>query len=457
MAKVKIGYFCQNCGAQHSQWMGQCTHCGTWNTLVEERVEKGQKTAFGGASQASHHGERSKALRLGEIKAESASRLCTRDAEFNRALGGGITAGSVNLLGGEPGIGKSTLLLQLALQLAPHKVLYVSGEESPLQIKRRATRLPFENPHLFLSNETQTRGVFHQLDRVQPDLLIVDSIQSLQTDCIDASPGTVVQLRASTAELVQFSKASNTPVVLIGHITKAGQLAGPKVLEHLVDTVLQFEGDPNHVHRILRVLKNRFGSTSALGVYEMRENGLREVANPSDSLITRKGAQLSGSSIAVTLAGMRPLLIEVQALVSSAVYGTPQRSATGYDAKRLNMLLAVLEKRAGFELGTKDVFLNVTGGIRVTDPALDLAVIAAILSSDSDSCIPENYCFTAEVGLSGELRAVRRVEPRISEAEKLGFKKVFLSPYNHLSQEPKEIEPVRIAKVADLCQALFQF
>lgn len=449
MAKVKIGYFCQNCGAQHSQWMGQCTSCGEWNTLAEERVEKGEKAAPDRKPRT--------ALQLDAIDPEAQQRLRTPDGEFNRVLGGGITAGSVNLLGGEPGIGKSTLLLQLALQLVPHKILYVSGEESPLQIKRRSARLPFENPNVFLLNETQTQGVFRQLTRVQPDLLIVDSIQTLQTDRVAASPGTVSQIRASTAELIEFSKESNTPVVLIGHITKSGQLAGPKVLEHMVDTVLQFEGDPNHTHRILRVLKNRFGSTAALGIYEMRENGLREVANPSEILITKREARLSGNSIAGALVGMRPLLVEIQALVSSAVYGTPQRSTTGYDTKRLHMLLAVLEKRAGFELSTKDVFLNVTGGIRVADPALDLAVISALLSSDADIPIADNYCFAGEVGLSGEIRAVRRVEPRISEAEKLGFEKVFLSRYNRLAQQPKGIELVRVSTVADLCKALFQF
>lgn len=454
MPKVKTQYFCQHCGAQYSKWMGQCSACGQWNTLAEEIVQKGALSAPWRAELPAGQ-QRSKPLRLSEVEADAVHRLQTPDEEFNRVLGGGITAGSVSLLGGEPGIGKSTLLLQLTLGLTPHKILYVSGEESPLQIKGRAARLAFENENVLLFNETQTQRIFQQIAPLMPELVVVDSIQTLQTDRLEASAGTVSQIRESAAELIRFSKETHTPVILIGHITKEGQLAGPKVLEHMVDTVLQFEGDRNHAYRILRVLKNRFGSTAELGLYEMLGNGLRAVSKPSEILLTQREERLSGSSIATTLEGIRPLLIEVQALVSSAVYGTPQRATTGYDNRRLNMLLAVLEKRAGFKLGAKDVFLNLTGGIRVTDPALDLAVVAAILSSDVDNPIPEHYCFAGEVGLSGEIRPVTRLEQRLSEAEKLGFEKLFLSRYSKLSQRPKGIELVSVSKVEDVFRILF--
>lgn len=454
MAKAKTGYFCQHCGTQHSKWMGRCTACGEWNTIAEEVV---QKTQGARPWQAGERPEQpsDKPLRISQIDADVQRRLSTPDAEFNRVLGGGITAGSVSLLGGEPGIGKSTLLLQLALQLRPHHIFYVSGEESALQIKHRAARLEFENENLLLFNETQTQRIFQHIGAIQPDLVIIDSIQTLQTDRLEASPGTVSQIRESTAELIRFSKETHIPVMLIGHITKEGQLAGPKVLEHMVDTVLQFEGDQNHAYRILRVLKNRFGATAELGIYEMLGNGLRAVSQPSEILLSKREEQLSGNGIAAILEGMRPLLVEIQALVSSAVYGTPQRSATGYDSRRLNMLLAVLEKRAGFKLAAKDVFLNVTGGIRVDDPALDLAVVSAVLSSSADIPIPPSYCFTGEVGLSGEIRPVTRVEQRISEAAKLGFEKIFVSKYNKLTQRPKGIQLLAVSKVEDVFNTLF--
>ena len=378
----------------------------------------------------------------------------TRDGELNRVLGGGIVPGSLILLGGEPGIGKSTLLLQISLKL-PYKTLYVSGEESQKQIKMRAERITSNADNCYILTETKTQNIFRQIQEIEPEIVIIDSIQTLHTEYIEASPGSISQIRETTAELIKFAKETNVPVILIGHITKDGTIAGPKILEHMVDTVLQFEGDRNHVYRILRSLKNRFGSTSELGIYEMLGSGLREVSNPSEILISHKDVTLSGTAIASTLEGMRPLMIEIQALVSTAVYGTPQRSTTGYNAKRLNMILAVLEKRAGFRLGTKDVFLNITGGISIDDPAIDLAVVAAILSSNEDIPIGEGYCFAGEVGLSGEIRPINRVDQRIQEAEKLGFSTIFVSKYNKISLKNTFIKVKLVSKIEDVASELF--
>ncbi|MGB0769733.1 MAG: DNA repair protein RadA [Flavobacteriaceae bacterium] len=448
MAKVKTTFFCQNCGAQYAKWQGQCTSCKSWNTIVEEVVQKPDKSDW--KSSTSFSNERvSKPLKISEIDTSKTPRLNTTDNELNRVLGGGIVPGSLILLGGEPGIGKSTLMLQLSLKL-PYKTLYVSGEESQKQIKLRAERIHPNGEQCYILTETKTQHIFKQIESLEPDILVIDSIQTLQSDFIEASAGSVSQIKQCTSELMKFAKETATPVILIGHITKDGSIAGPKILEHMVDTVLQFEGDRNHVFRILRAHKNRFGSTHELGIYEMQGSGLKEVQNPSEILISKKDITLSGNAIAVTLEGMRPLLVEVQALVSSAVYGTPQRSATGFNAKRLNMLLAVLEKRAGFRLGAKDVFLNITGGITVDDPAIDLAVVAAILSSNNDDAITENFCFAAEVGLSGEIRPVQRVDQRIMEAEKLGFETIFVAKHNKSSLKSTKIQIQLLSKIEDL-------
>ncbi len=448
MAKVKTTFFCQNCGAQYAKWQGQCTSCKSWNTIVEEVVQKPDKSDW--KSSTSFSNERvSKPLKISEIDTSKTPRLNTTDNELNRVLGGGIVPGSLILLGGEPGIGKSTLMLQLSLKL-PYKTLYVSGEESQKQIKLRAERIHPNGEQCYILTETKTQNIFKQIESLELDILVIDSIQTLQSDFIEASAGSVSQIKQCTSELMKFAKETATSVILIGHITKDGSIAGPKVLEHMVDTVLQFEGDRNHVFRILRAHKNRFGSTHELGIYEMQGSGLKEVQNPSEILISKKDITLSGNAIAVTLEGMRPLLVEVQALVSSAVYGTPQRSATGFNAKRLNMLLAVLEKRAGFRLGAKDVFLNITGGITVDDPAIDLAVVAAILSSNNDDAITENFCFAAEVGLSGEIRPVQRVDQRIMEAEKLGFETIFIAKHNKSSLKSTKIQIQLLSKIEDL-------
>ncbi|MDA0317476.1 MAG: DNA repair protein RadA [Bacteroidetes bacterium] len=448
MAKLKTTFFCQNCGAQYAKWQGQCTSCKSWNTIVEEVVQKPNKSNW--KSSTSLLKERvSKPLKISEIDTSKTPRLNTTDNELNRVLGGGIVPGSLILLGGEPGIGKSTLMLQLSLKL-PYKTLYVSGEESQKQIKLRAERIHPNGEQCYILTETKTQHIFKQIESLGPDILVIDSIQTLQSDFIEASAGSVSQIKQCTSELMKFAKETATPVILIGHITKDGSIAGPKILEHMVDTVLQFEGDRNHVFRILRAHKNRFGSTHELGIYEMQGSGLKEVQNPSEILISKKDSTLSGNAIAVTLEGMRPLLVEVQALVSSAVYGTPQRSATGFNAKRLNMLLAVLEKRAGFRLGAKDVFLNITGGITVDDPAIDLAVVAAILSSNNDDAITENFCFAAEVGLSGEIRPVQRVDQRIMEAEKLGFETIFIAKHNKFSLKSTKIQIQLLSKIEDL-------
>ncbi|WP_417290523.1 DNA repair protein RadA [Corallibacter sp.] len=451
MAKVKTTFFCQNCGTQYSKWQGQCTSCKEWNTIAEEVIQKPEKSDWKSPTSAAKR--TSKPLLINEIDASQDARLNTNDEEFNRVLGGGIVPGSLTLLGGEPGIGKSTLLLQIALKL-PYKTLYVSGEESQKQIKMRAQRINPNSNNCYILTETKTQNIFRQIEDLQPDIVVVDSIQTLHSDYIEASSGSISQIKECTTELIKFAKETATPVVLIGHITKDGNIAGPKILEHMVDTVLQFEGDRNHVFRILRANKNRFGSTSELGIYEMQGSGLREVSNPSEILISKKDEELSGNAIAATLEGLRPLMIEVQALVSTAVYGTPQRSATGFNAKRLNMLLAVLEKRAGFRLGAKDVFLNITGGITVDDPAIDLAVVAAILSSNEDEALQKDFCFAAEVGLSGEIRPVQRVEQRILEAEKLGFSTIFVSKYNKISLKNLAIKIQLVSKVEDLVDFL---
>lgn len=452
MAKTKTAFFCQNCGNQYAKWAGQCTACKAWNTLVEEVIQKDEKVAW--KTSANGTTQIHKPLRIHEISTENELRLNTRDAEFNRVLGGGLVPGSLVLLGGEPGIGKSTLLLQIALKLS-YKTLYISGEESQKQIKMRADRIHPENETCFVLTETRTQNIFRQIETVEPDLVIIDSVQTLQSEYLDSGAGSISQIRECTAELIKFAKETNTPVILIGHITKDGNIAGPKILEHMVDTVLQFEGDRNHVYRILRSLKNRFGSTAELGIYEMLGNGLREVTNPSEVLISKNDEELSGTAIAATVEGLRPLMIEIQALVSTAVYGTPQRSATGYNAKRLNMLLAVLEKRAGFKLGAKDVFLNITGGITVDDPAIDLGVVAAILSSNTDMAIEKGICFAAEVGLAGEIRPVQRIDQRILEAEKLGFTTIFVSKNNKITLKSTVIQIAEVSKIEQVVGSLF--
>jgi len=454
MAKTKTTFFCQNCGTQYSQWMGQCKTCGEWNTIVEEVIEKDEKEK---PWQSDENKSLSEAgiRNIREIPENSESRIDAGNGELNRVLGGGIVNGSVVLMGGEPGIGKSTLMLQVALHLKNIKTLYVSGEESGSQIRLRAERIGIESDNCFVLTETNTQKIFKQLKKIEPQLVVIDSIQTLNTNYVESSPGSISQIRECASEMIRYSKETNVPVILIGHITKEGVIAGPKILEHMVDVVLQFEGDRNHIYRLLRAIKNRFGSTSELGIYEMQGSGLREVTNPSEVLISKRDEPLSGNAIAATLEGIRPMLIEIQSLVSSAVYGTPQRSATGFDLKRLNMLLAVLEKRAGFQLGAKDVFLNITGGIRVDDPAIDLAVISAILSSNMDVPLPDNCCFAGEVGLSGEIRAVNRVEQRISEAEKLGFDVIFVSKYNKVKTANYNIRIQTVSKVNDLVKMLF--
>jgi DNA repair protein RadA/Sms len=454
MAKTKTTFFCQNCGAQFPKWIGKCNSCNEWNTIVEEVIQK-ESSGHGRDWKQSKSSKRlTKALKIREISTFTEERIPTNNRELNRVLGGGLVKGSVVLMGGEPGIGKSTLLLQIAL-LMENKVLYVSGEESQSQIKLRAERLEGSNDNCLILTETKTQNIFKIIEETIPDVVVIDSIQTLYTDYIEASPGSISQIRESASELIKFAKETDTPVILIGHITKEGAIAGPKILEHMVDVVLQFEGDRNHTYRILRAQKNRFGSTAELGIYEMLNTGLREVSNPSEILISEKDSDLTGTAISATLEGMRPLMIEVQALVSTAVYGTPQRSATGYNIKRLNMLLAVLEKRAGFRLGAKDVFLNIAGGLKVEDPAIDLAVVCAILSSNEEVAIPQNVCFTAEVGLAGEIRAVSRIEQRIIEAEKLGFEKIILSKFNKIPTKKYQIEIIKVSKVEEVIRVLF--
>ncbi len=452
MAKTKTAFFCQNCGTQYAKWVGQCGACREWNTIVEEVIQKEDKPGWKTAGITS--AKPSKPIKVHEISTEKEVRLNVLDQEFNRVLGGGLVPGSLVLLGGEPGIGKSTLLLQIALRL-PYKTLYVSGEESLKQIKMRADRIHPLSTSCFILTETKTQQIFQQIAAIAPDIVVIDSIQTLHSDYIESSAGSISQIRECAAELIKFAKETNIPVILVGHITKDGSLAGPKILEHMVDTVLQFEGDRNYVYRILRALKNRFGSTAELGIYEMQGDGLREVSNPSEILISKYEEELSGTAIVATIEGMRPLLIEIQALVSSAVYGTPQRTTTGFNSKRLNMLLAVLEKRAGFKLGVKDVFLNITGGITVDDPAIDLGVVAAILSSNADIPLEKGVCFAAEIGLAGEIRPVRRVDQRILEAEKLGFTTIYVSKNNKIGLKKHTIQVVEVSRIEDVVRKLF--
>jgi DNA repair protein RadA/Sms len=458
MSKTKTTFFCQSCGAQSSKWAGKCNSCGEWNTLVEEVVHKDTKNnRLQVFSSNKQNGVSNKPIKLQEIGNFEYPRIPVAGKELTRVLGGGIVPGSLVLFGGEPGIGKSTLMLQLALRLKHLKILYVSGEESEQQIKMRAERIGITTENCFILQETNTQNIFQQIEAIEPQLVILDSIQTLHTSYIDSSPGSVSQVRECASEFLRFAKETNTPVFMIGHITKEGSLAGPKVLEHMVDTVLQFEGDRNHVYRLLRTTKNRFGSTNELGIYEMHGEGLREVNNPSEILITSRENPTSGVAIAATLEGNRPMLIETQALVSSAAYGTPQRSATGYDLRRLSMLLAVLEKRCGFRLGIKDVFINIAGGIKVEDPGIDLALVCAVLSSNEDLPIPQNVCFAGEVGLTGEIRPVNRVEQRISEAQKLGFEKIFISSHNKKGLDTKHfsIEIITVSKMEEVFTHLF--
>lgn len=458
MAKTKTTFFCQNCGHESSKWHGQCPSCREWNTLVEEIVEKTNARVPSWQTAPIPGRTGNKAAVIHEIVYREEDRILTPDTEFNRVLGGGIVRGSLVLIGGEPGIGKSTLALQLALTLPQTKTLYVSGEESEQQIKMRAERLvQSSRAACYILTETATQQIFKQVAEVEPDLVIIDSIQTLHSAQVESAPGSVSQVRECTAELLRFAKESGTPVFIIGHITKDGAIAGPKVLEHMVDTVLQFEGDRHHVYRILRAVKNRFGSSSELGIYEMQGAGLRQVSNPSEILLSQREGAMSGIAIAAMLEGMRPMLIEVQALVGTAAFGTPQRSSTGFDTRRMNMLLAVLEKRFGFRLSAQDVFLNIAGGLRVEDPGIDLAVLVAIISSQQDMPLSSSLAFAGEVGLSGEIRAVNRIEQRIAEAEKLGFETIFISKYNTkgLNAKAHNIVIRPVAKVEEVFQAVF--
>lgn len=458
MAKDKIAYVCSNCGQESAKWIGKCPSCGQWNTFKEIRVTDTRQQAASAAASVGHQLRKSKTLTLRDISAKDDPRIDLHDIELNRVLGGGLVPGSIVLLGGEPGIGKSTLSLQTMLHLTDRRVLYVSGEESAHQLKMRAERIPHEESDNFLILcENSLEAIFEHIRDVQPEVVIIDSIQTISTEDVESSAGSISQVRECASSLLRFAKTSGVPVILIGHITKEGTLAGPKILEHIVDTVVQFEGDQHYMYRILRSIKNRFGSTSELGIYEMQQSGLRQVANPSELLLTEDHDGLSGVAISSAIEGVRPFLVETQALVSSAAYGTPQRSATGFDQRRLNMLLAVLEKRVGFKLMQKDVFLNIAGGLRVTDMAMDLSVIAAVLSSNVDTPIEEGWCMAGEVGLSGEVRPVARIEQRISEAEKLGFQHIIIPRYNlsGLNQKKFHIDLVPVRKVEEALRALF--
>lgn len=457
MAKQKTAYFCQNCGYNSPKWLGKCPSCSEWSTMVEELVansdgEKGD-WKFGSSSPKT----KSTPKKLQDIIPAERYRIITEDEELNRVLGGGIVPGSLILIGGEPGIGKSTLMLQIALGLKDYNILYVSGEESEQQLKMRAERLKIQNDRCYILTETASDQIFKQIELIEPDIVVIDSIQTLVSPLIESGAGSVSQIKECTSELMKFAKESDTPVIMIGHITKDGSIAGPKMLEHMVDTVLQFEGDRYMTYRLLRTTKNRFGSTSELGIYEMQGEGLRQVSNPSEILISQRNAEISGISIASMMEGNRPLNIEIQSLVSTANYGTPQRSSNGFDSRRLQMLLAVLEKRGGFRLGTQDVFLNVAGGLKVEDPAIDLAVCVSVASSYEDLAVDQSYCFAAEVGLGGEIRAVSRIDSRVSEAEKLGFTKIFISKNNAKALAKKEyaIEIVVNEKLEDVFSYLF--
>lgn len=456
MSKTKTIYFCQNCGNQSPKWIGKCPACSEWNTYAEEVIDKEEEKIKEKRGYVGKKNEQPVPVPIKEIHELETKRIDTYDTELNRVLGGGIVLGSLVLIGGEPGIGKSTLMLQLALQLKSRKVMYVTGEESDRQIKLRADRIGIKNDLCHILTETNTQQIFKQAETLAPEIIVIDSIQTLHTVYVESTPGSVSQVRECTAELMRYAKETSIPIFLIGHITKDGMIAGPKVLEHIVDTVLQFEGDRNYTYRILRTTKNRFGSTSEIGIYEMVGEGLRPVLNPSEILLTQREENLSGIAIASMMEGMRPFLIETQALVTPAFYGTPQRSSTGFDVRRMNMLLAVLEKRAGFRFGTKDVFLNIAGGLRVEDPAIDLAVISALCSSYNDIAIAAKTAFAAEVGLSGEVRAVSRVEQRIGEADKLGFEKIFISKFNQKIDVKKfNIQIVYLSKVQQLMEELF--
>lgn len=452
MAKTKTAWFCKECGAESPKYLGRCTACGTWNSLAEQTMVVGKKSSGPQDSVANLP------IPVGELNSDESPRLDLRSVELNRVLGGGLVTGSLVLLGGEPGIGKSTLALQLSLRLKGTSILYVSGEESYRQLKLRADRIGITNQDCLLYCETDLETILHQAGQINPRLVVIDSIQTVLSADVESSPGSVSQIRECTGKILQFAKKNNIPFLIIGHITKEGSIAGPKILEHMVDTVLQFEGDQNYVYRIVRAIKNRFGSTSEIGIFEMQQSGLREVSNPSELLLTQRENEISGIAVAATMEGNRPILIETQALVSSAAYGTPQRSAIGFDVRRLNMLLAVLEKRVGFKLAFKDVFLNLAGGIKADDPALDLSVISAILSSDLNLTIPQGVCFAAEIGLTGEIRPVGRIEQRIAEAQKLGFTAIYLSKYNQKGLDPKRftIQMRFVTRVEEVFQSLFR-
>ena len=455
MAKNKTVFFCKSCGADSPKWVGRCPACGEWNTYVEEVISK---TLSSVKPNSNFSGDKIKPILLNDIETTEETRIDMHDLELNRVLGGGLVPGSLVLLGGEPGIGKSTLILQTAIQLSEKRILYISGEESARQLKLRAERLSKKtSSNCYIVCETLLEEIYKHINDVQPELVIVDSIQTVYSETIESSPGSISQVRECAASILKFAKQTGTPVLLIGHINKEGSIAGPKILEHIVDTVLQFEGDQHYMYRILRSVKNRFGSTAELGIYEMRQDGLRQVNNPSELLFSQEHEGLSGVAIASAIEGVRPFLIETQALVSTAAYGTPQRSATGFDIRRMNMLLAVLEKRAGFKLAQKDVFLNIAGGIRVNDPAIDLAVLSAVLSSSMDIAIEKNTCLSGEVGLSGEIRPINRIEQRIYEAEKLGFKRIII-PANNLKgfdRKKVNIEIASVKKVEEAFRLLF--
>ncbi len=457
MAKLKSAYFCQKCGYNSPKWLGRCPSCGEWNTLVEEVIAKDEPEKGNWRFGSNATRPVSKPKLIDEITAAEKYRIITEDEELNRVLGGGLVPGSLVLIGGEPGIGKSTLMLQIALSLTDYTILYVSGEESEQQIKMRAERLAFSNPRCYVLTETATDQIFKQIELVEPDVVIIDSIQTLVSPLIESGAGSVSQVKECAAEIMKFAKESDIPVIMIGHITKDGSIAGPKILEHMVDTVLQFEGDQYMTYRILRTTKNRFGSSSELGIYEMLGTGLRQVSNPSEILISERPVQLSGITIAAMIEGNRPLQIEIQSLVSTANYGTPQRSSNGFDPRRLQMLLAVLEKRGGFRLGTQDVFLNIAGGLKVEDPAIDLAVCVSIASSYEDIAVPQGICFAAECGLGGEVRAVNRIESRIAEAAKLGFSKIFIARNNlkGLNITDFQIKISAVDKLEDVFSELF--
>mgnify|MGYP001552554796 FL=1 len=464
MSKIKTAFFCSNCGHESAKWLGKCPSCDQWNTFLEEVVTKDDRLGEAAWKNFSSGKKEIKTISIQEVLSAEEKRIITPDAELNRVLGGGIVAGSIILVAGEPGVGKSTLFLQMGLLLNDVRTLYISGEESEQQIRMRADRLKIKDRKLmhakdnfYLLTETSTQTIFQEIKKLKPGLVIVDSIQTLQSSYIESTPGSVSQIRECAAEFQRFAKETNTPVFLIGHITKEGNIAGPKILEHMVDTVLQFEGDRHYTYRILRTLKNRFGSTAELGIYEMTDEGMQEVSNPSEILITQKEDQLSGTAIAASIEGQRPLLIEVQALVTPSVYGTPQRTVSGFDLRRLQLLLAVLEKRGGFHFGIKDVFLNIAGGLKVEDPSIDLAVLCALLSSFEDVPLASGTCFAGEVGLSGEIRAVNRIGQRIAEAEKLGFSKILVSKYNlkGLKNHSHQIEVLLMGKVEEVYKHLF--